>query len=208
MPEWHTAFAGHLEPGTSPALLLVDPVRAYVEPGSPLFLEPGPAAQGCMAGLVAEFRDRGLPVIWTGVRYEKDGADGGHFFKKVPALELFVGETKAGSFPDGLSPIEGEPVFLKQYPSAFFGTKLDEWLHEHGIDTLYVTGFSTSGCVRASALDALQYGFIPITVSDACADRNDDLHGSNLRDLGAKYSEIVTTDQVPTMLDTGALPQS
>ncbi len=206
MPSWKGAFAGHLSPGTSPALLLVDPVRAYVEEGSPLHLDTGAAAVARMAELVAEFRARELPVIWTGVRYQEGGADGGYFFQKVPALELFVGETEAGSFPEALSPADTDPVFLKQYPSAFFGTQLDAWLRKHGIDTLYITGFSTSGCVRASALDALQYGFIPMTVRDACADRNEELHGSNLRDLGAKYSEIVDTGDVPAMLDTGTLP--
>jgi len=206
MTDWHTAFAGHLQPGTSPALLLVDPVRAYVDAGSPLYLDTGAAAAARMAQLAAEFRARSLPVIWTGVRYQPGGADGGYFFKKVPALELFVGETQAGSFPRMLQPEPGEKVFLKQYPSAFFGTSLADWLHERSIDTLYIGGFSTSGCVRASTLDALQYGFIPITVRDACADRDAELHGSNLRDLGAKYAEIVTADAVPAMLETRALP--
>ncbi len=202
MADWDTAFAGRLEPGTSPALLLVDPVRAYVQPGSPLHLPSGEAALERMADLAAAFRARSLPVIWTGVRYKEGGADGGHFFRKVPALELFVGETEAGSFPEGLQPAQDEPVFIKQYPSAFFGTQLDSWLKERGVDTLYIGGFSTSGCVRASALDALQYGFIPMTVADACADRDDELHGSNLRDLGAKYSEIVMAAQVPAQLDS------
>lgn len=206
MPDWHGAFAGHLQPGSSPALLLVDPVRAYVDEGSPLRLDTGAATVSKMAELAAAFRARSLPVIWTGVRYKEGGADGGYFFKKVPALELFVGETEPGSFPDALMPEEGEPIFLKQYPSAFFGTDLDAWLKERGVDTLFIGGFSTSGCVRASTLDALQYGFIPITVSDACGDRDDELHGSNLRDLGAKYAEIVLTEAVEGMLDTGKLP--
>lgn len=204
-PTWKGAFAGHLNPGSSPALLLVDPVRAYVDEGSPLYLDSAAAAVARMAELAALFRERSLPVVWTGVRYEKGGADGGYFFQKVPALELFVGETEAGSFPEALTPGEDEPVFLKQYPSAFHWTGLDDWLKARGIDTLYIGGFSTSGCVRASALDALQYGFIPMTVRDACADRNEDLHGQNLRDLGAKYSEIVNAGQVPAMLETGQL---
>ncbi|AWW74271.1 isochorismatase [Erythrobacter sp. KY5] len=206
MTDWDGAFAGKLTPGKSPALLLVDPVRAYVEPAFPLFLESGSAAISHMAQLADEFRKRHLPVIWTGVRYSEGGGDGGHFFRKVPALEIFVGDTTAGSFPEQLIPHGEEPVFFKQYPSAFFGTALDDWLHDHGVDTLYIGGFSTSGCVRASALDALQHGFVPIAISDACADRDEELHGSNLRDLGAKYSEIVRASQVPQMLDSGELP--
>jgi maleamate amidohydrolase len=206
MPTWDGAFAGQLVPGRSPALLLVDPVKAYVEPGSPLFLDSGKAALDRMGDLLGQFRARELPVIFTGVRYQLGGVDGGHFFKKVPALELFVGESAMGAFPESLAPQAGDKVIIKQYPSAFFGTGLAAWLQQRGIDTLYIGGFSTSGCIRASALDALQHGFIPMTVADACADRNSDLHGQNLRDLGAKYSEIVETAQVPAMLETGALP--
>lgn len=206
MPTWDGAFAGQLVPGRSPALLLVDPVKAYVEPGSPLFLDSGKAALDRMGDLLRQFRARELPVIFTGVRYQPGGVDGGHFFKKVPALELFVGESAMGAFPESLAPQAGDKVIIKQYPSAFFGTGLAAWLQQRGIDTLYIGGFSTSGCIRASALDALQHGFIPMTVADACADRNNDLHSQNLRDLGAKYSEIVESAQVPAMLETGALP--
>lgn len=207
-PDWDNAFAGRLAPGNAPALLLVDPVRAYVEHSSPLFLDSGAAALACMADLVEQFRARNLPVIWTGVRYEEGGRDGGHFFRKVPALQVFVGHSEWGRFPANLTPAEGEQVFIKQYPSAFFGTGLDQWLDHNGIDTVYIGGFSTSGCVRASALDALQYGFVPITVEDACADRDADLHRQNLRDLGAKYSEIVGTADVADMLATDALPST
>lgn len=206
MPTWDGAFAGQLVPGRSPALLLVDPVKAYVEPGSPLFLDSGKAALDRMGDLLGQFRARELPVIFTGVRYQPGGVDGGHFFKKVPALELFVGESAMGAFPETLAPQAGDKVIIKQYPSAFFGTGLAVWLQQRGIDTLYIGGFSTSGCIRASALDALQHGFIPMTVADACADRNNDLHSQNLRDLGAKYSEIVESAQVAAMLETGALP--
>lgn len=199
--DWQGAFAGHLAPGEAPALLLVDPVAAYVEEGSPLFLESGAAALSQMAQLAALFRKRGLPVIWTGVRYQEGGADGGHFFRKVPALEVFVGESALGAFPQDFQPIEGERVFIKQYPSAFFATGLAETLRAYGIDTLFIGGFSTSGCVRASALDALQHGFIPFVARDACADRDEHLHGQNLRDLAAKYAEVVASAEIPALLE-------
>lgn len=200
MADWQGAFTGRLEPGKRPALLLVDPVQAYIEPGSPLHLESGSAAVGQMATLLREFRSRGLPVFWTGVRYKPDGSDGGLFYRKVPALEVFAGEGRLGNFPASLTPASCEPVFIKQYPSAFFATSLDRSLREKGIDTLFIGGFSTSGCVRASALDALQHGFAPFVVADACADRNADFHAQNLRDLGAKYAEIVDTAQVSGLL--------
>lgn len=206
MTDWDGAFRGRLEPGRHPALLLVDPVRAYVEDGSPLHLASGKAAAERMAYLAAEFRARDLPVAWTGVRYRHDGSDGGHFFRKVPALRVFAGDGPLGGFPEGLQPREGEAVFIKQYPSAFFGTGLADWLRARDVDTVVIGGFSTSGCVRASALDALQHGFIPLVAQDACADRDADLHGQNLRDLGSKYAEIVPAGAVSALLDGKGLP--
>ncbi len=85
-----------------------------------------------------------------------------------------------------------EQVVAKQYPSAFFGTDLAASLQADGIDTLLITGYSTSGCVRASALDALCHGFVPLVVRDACADRDERPHEANLFDLQAKYAEVVT----------------
>lgn len=199
MTDWNDAFAGQLEPGENPALLLVDPVVAYLEPTSPLYLKSGAGALAAMRRLVAQFRERNLPIVWTGVKYRPDGRDGGYFFKKVPALKLFAGGGAMGAFPSGLQPLDTEAVFIKQYPSAFFDTGLNDWLRERAIDTLFIGGFSTSGCVRASTLDALQYDFIPMVVSDACADREDDIHSQNLRDLGAKYAEIVSEDDVAAL---------
>jgi maleamate amidohydrolase len=90
-------------------------------------------------------------------------------------------------------PAAGEIIVTKQYPSAFFGTQLATLLTARGIDTCIVTGLSTSGCVRASALDALQHGFVPVVVEDACGDRDRRVHEANIFDLGAKYADIVTS---------------
>ena len=88
----------------------------------------------------------------------------------------------------------------KQYASAFFGTSLAATLHAMGVDTLLITGYSTSGCVRASALDALQHGFIPMVVREACADRHPGPHDANLFDLQAKYAEVVSeTDAIAVL---------
>lgn len=183
-------FDGHLEPGTSPALLVVDLVRAYLEPGSPLYA----GVESALASnqrLVAAAREAGVPVVWTSVRYQPGGADGGVFFRKVPSLEVFVAGSPLGEFPDACRPEGDEVVVVKQYPSAFFGTSLASLLTAQGIDTLLVTGFSTSGCVRASALDALCHGFVPLVVRDACGDRHARPHEANLFDLQAKYAEVV-----------------
>jgi maleamate amidohydrolase len=185
-------FEGRLAPGKRPALLIVDVVAAYLVEGSPLFMASAAAARDSSARLAAAARAAGVPVIFTNVRYRPDGSDGGVFFRKVPVLKVFVEGSPLGAFPPELAPQAGDRVFTKQYPSAFFGTGLAEVLHAEGIDTLIITGFSTSGCVRASALDAMQHGFVPLVVRDACADRHEAPHEANLFDLQAKYAEVIS----------------
>lgn len=185
-------FEGRLQPGTRPALLIVDVVVAYLTEGSPLFMETAAAARDSNRRLAAAARAAGVPVIFTNVQYRPGGADGGVFYRKAPVLEAFVEGSPLGAFPDDLTPQPGDRVFTKQYPSAFFGTGLAEELHAEGIDTLLITGYSTSGCVRASALDAMQYGFVPLVVREACADRHEGPHEANLFDLQAKYAEVIS----------------
>lgn len=196
------AFAGRLEPGNAPALLLVDMVEAYLQPDSPLFCDTAAAAAESAARLLAAARAGGRPVIFTNVAYEPGGADGGLFYRKVPALRLMERGSPYGAFPENLRPKDGEPVFTKQYPSAFFGTDLDLSLREMNVDTLVICGYSTSGCVRASVLDALQYGFAPFVARDACADRHPEPHQANLFDLQAKYAEVVEMDRAIRLLQS------
>ncbi|MCM0000982.1 MAG: isochorismatase family protein [Erythrobacter sp.] len=185
-------FEGRLQPGTRPALLIVDVVMAYLTQGSALFMETAAAARDSNARLAAAARAAGVPVVFTGVTYKPDGSDGGVFYKKAPVLEAFVEGSPLGAFPPELTPQTGDRVVTKQYPSAFFGTGLAEALNGEGIDTLLITGYSTSGCVRASALDAMQYGFVPLVVREACADRHAGPHEANLFDLQAKYAEVIS----------------
>lgn len=183
-------FDGHLPFGKRPALLIVDVCRAYLDPASPLYagVESALAANVTLADAA---RAAGVPVVFTRVRYTSGGLDGGLFYRKVPALAAYLDENPLGDFLDALRPNEGELVVTKQYASAFFGTSLAASLTAMGIDTLLITGFSTSGCVRATALDALQHGFIPYVVRDACGDRAAGPHEANLFDLQAKYAEVV-----------------
>lgn len=184
------AFGGALLPGNRPALLIVDVVRAYLDPQSPLYAA-AEAALACNVRLANAAREAGIAVIFTNVEYQAGGLDGGHFFRKVPALKAFLKGSPLGAFPEELLPLPNELVVTKQYASAFFGTSLASTLASKGVDTLLITGFSTSGCVRASALDALQHGFIPFVVRDACADRHPAPHEANLFDLQAKYAEVI-----------------
>jgi maleamate amidohydrolase len=170
---------------------VIDLVRAYTEPDGPFALpEPAPAV-AATASLVDAARSAGFPVVWTVVRYTSGLADSGLFVRKVPALAAFAEDAEGGWGELTLKPVAGEPVVAKQYASAFFGTSLAATLHTAGVDTLVIAGVSTSGCVRATATDALNHGFRPQVVRDACADRTRELHDANLADLDAKYADVV-----------------
>lgn len=195
------AFDGRLGFGRSPALIVVDMVEAYLQPGSPLFLgETGHAALASAARLAEVARAVGSPVILTNVVYAPGGVDGGLFYRKVPALSVFQKGSPLGDFPAALYLEKGDVLVSKQYASAFFGTSLASTLTSLGVDTVLIAGFSTSGCVRATALDALQHGFAPFVVADACADRHAAPHEANLFDLQAKYAEVVDEQAALTCL--------
>jgi maleamate amidohydrolase len=184
------AFSGRVGWGTRPAVVVVDLCRAYTEPDGPFALpDPGPAVEAA-AALVDAARSGGHPVVWTAVRYAAGLADGGLFVRKVPALAAFA-EDAPGEWGElTLKPGAGEPVVVKQYASAFFGTTLAPTLHALGVDTVVLAGVSTSGCIRATAMDALNSGFRPQVVRQACADRTEELHENNLADLDAKYADV------------------
>lgn len=195
-PQGHGAgFSGRVGWGVRPAVLVIDLVRGYTEPGGPFHLPDPAAAVAATTSLVDAARTAGLPVVWTAVRYTRGLADGGLFVRKVPALAAFAEDADGGWGELVLTPRPGEPVVVKQYASAFFGTTLAATLHAGGVDTVVLAGVSTSGCVRASATDALGHGFRPQVVAQACADRTDELHSQNLRDLDAKYADVVDLEQ-------------
>ena len=184
------AFDGSLGFGKAPALILVDFVDAYFAEDSPLYA--GVENELASALRIREAaRAAGIPVVYTNVVYQEGGADGGVFYRKVPALEVFVEGNPLGAWPAGLEPAEDELVITKQYPSAFFGTSLAPTLTASDIDTLIITGFTTSGCVRATCVDAMSHGFAPIVVADACGDRHAAPHEANLFDMNAKYADVV-----------------
>jgi len=185
-------FGLSLQPGRRPALLIVDFVRAYLVEGSPLYAG-AEQARAAAQTLLAAARRAGIPILHTNVRYQRGGRDGGVFFRKVPALTCFEDglHPDLAAFADGLEPAPGETVVTKQYASAFFGTTLAATLTALGVDTLLIAGVSTSGCIRASAVDACQHGFIPLVVREAVGDRHAAPHEANLFDLQAKYAEVV-----------------
>lgn len=184
-------FAARLGAGRSPAVLVVDVLRAYFDPRSPFYA--GVADAHASAGRIVDAaRAAGRPVVFTQVRYSPGGQDGGLFIRKVPSLRLYADPADPlTDFPDHPRPLDQEVVVIKQYASAFFGTSLASMLQTQGVDTLVIVGFSTSGCVRASATDAISHGFRPLVVRDAVGDRDTIVHEANLFDLDAKYADVI-----------------
>ncbi len=183
-------FDGTLRPGRRPAVLAIDMMRAYFEQASPLCLP----SRDCLASgarVLSAARASGVPVIHTRVQFAPDGSDGGVFVRKVRALEQLYGGGPLSELMPEVAPVEGELVITKQYASAFFGTSLASTLVARGIDTVVLVGVSTSGCIRATGVDAVQHGFIPLVVRDAVGDRTSQTHDANLFDLQAKYAEVV-----------------
>lgn len=198
---YRQAFDGRLGFGDSPALILIDFVQAYFAKHSPLYAAVDDALASALR-IRASARDAGIPIFYTNVVYHADGADGGVFFRKVPALEVFMAGDPLGAWPRALEPADGEIVISKQYPSAFFGTSLAATLTASDIDTLIITGLTTSGCVRATCVDAVSNGFIPIVVADACGDRHASPHEANLFDMNAKYGDVVDEATVIDFLES------
>lgn len=193
------AFGGKAGFGRSPALILIDFVEAYFAPESPLYA-------GVEVALASALRIREaaraakVPVILTNVVYHPGGIDGGRFFEKVPALKAFEAGNPMGAWPKGLEPQSDEIVLTKQYPSAFFGTSLASTLTARGIDQVILTGLSTSGCVRASCIDAVSYGFRTAVVAEGCGDRHPGPHEANLFDMNAKYADVVSEEAIVAYL--------
>ena len=194
------AFSGRVGWGDRPALLVIDLCRAYTDAGGPFALPEASRAVAAVRRLVDAARAAGRPVVWTAVRYRGDLADAGWFAHKVPALRAFAAGAPGGWGELTLAPEAGEPVVVKQHASAFSVPTLAPLLRDLGVDTVVHTGVSTSGCVRASATDALREGFRPVVVAQACADRSEDLHRRNLADLDAKYADVVGLEQALSRL--------
>lgn len=188
-------FGGRLGFGSHPALAVIDFARAYLEESSPLYAGVEEALASC-GRVLAAARRADIPVVFTRIEYQCDGADGGVFYRKVAALRCFDRGNRLAEMAPELETRPDDIIVTKQYASAFFGTSLASTLTSLGVDTLIVTGVSTSGCVRATALDACQHGFVPAVVRQAVGDRSRAVHEANLFDLDAKYADVVDETEV------------
>ncbi|KAL5342100.1 Isochorismatase-like protein [Aspergillus crustosus] len=204
-----SGFSNRMGWGKRPALLLIDVCKAYWSPDSPLSLLGHPAAEDApdsMRRLLAAARKGKVPVVWTKVEYSKaDMADAGLFWLKSKTLDVWKkGDTRGfDAWVEGIEPEEQDVVISKKYASGFFGTTLATDLHALNIDTVVICGVSTSGCVRASTLDAMQSGFRPMVVGAACGDRSPEIQNANLFDLDAKYADVVSEEDAVSRLSSG-----
>ena len=175
--------------GSSPALVVVDMCRGFIDPSSPLGFECEEVIKANIK-LVQKFRAQKLPVIFTTTIY-RDISDASVFRSKIPALNILEPESDAVSFIDELAPLSDEMIIEKKFPSAFFDTNLAAYLQNLTIDSVIISGVTTSGCVRATALDAMQNNFLTTVAEDCVGDRDQDAHHTNLFDLKKKYADVL-----------------
>ncbi|WP_298303691.1 isochorismatase family protein [uncultured Erythrobacter sp.] len=199
------AYNGKAGFGKSPALVLIDFVEGYFDPDCDLYADVDDALASALRLREAAHR-AGIPVILTNVVYHLTAINGGRFFEKASPLRYFLEGSPMGDWPKGLEPTEDELIISKQYPSAFFGTSLASTLTSLGVDNVILTGLTTSGCVRASCVDAMSHGFITTVVREACGDRHEAPHEANLFDMQAKYADVVSEEEIITHLH-GLNPQ-
>lgn len=182
--------------GQRPLLLAIDFTRAFTEPGSPLAAECS-AQLAATNHLIAAARAGNIPVMFTAVAYDApDQSDAGLWARKIGGQADLQAGGEGVQIDPRLNRQPQDQLLTKKYASCFFGTDLASRLMASGRDTLIVAGLTTSGCVRATVVDAIQLGFRPIVVREAVGDRWPDAHAQSLRDLDAKYADVMDLSAV------------
>ena len=182
--------------GQRPCVLVIDFIKAYTTKGAAFFGQGVVDAVEATVSLLAAARKADVPIIYTKVLYHPSGMDGGLFVKKVPALRTLIEGEPLAEIDPRISPMPEDLVIVKNYPSCFFGTSLASTLTGLGVDTLILTGCSTSGCVRAAAIDAIQFGYRVIVPRECVGDRHNAPHDANLFDINAKYGDVLAKSEV------------
>lgn len=186
--------------GKRPALVVIDLTKGFTDPALPFGSELGTQIEATKA-LLELARPRGVPVLFSSVRYDDAGlADAGVWALKQGGASSLGASGNGHELDERLQALPGEGFIYKKYASAFFGTDLATRLVSYGVDTVLLTGTSTSGCVRATAVDASQYGFRPMVVREAVGDRSQPAHDQSLIDLHAKYADVVSLDDTLAFL--------
>jgi len=186
--------------GSRPAVVVVDYIVGFTDPKSPL---AGDFANELRAtrSLLNAMRRRGAPVFFTTTAYDKAMTEAGVFVRKVPSLAVLQRGSRWVEIDPSLKRRRNEVVIEKQYASAFFGTPLASTLHAQGVDTLIVAGCTTSGCVRATAVDGLQHGLRVIVPRECVGDRAAGPHEANLVDIDGKYGDVMAVKDVIALVE-------
>ena len=180
--------------GRAPALVVVDMCRGFIDPSSPLGFKCDELIQANII-LVNKFREMNLPVIFTTTIY-RDISEASVFRSKIPALNILKPGSEETSFLAELSPDSEDILIEKKFASSFFGTNLADDLRRMNVDSVVISGVTTSGCVRATALDSLQNNFLTTVAEDCVGDRDLNAHRANLFDLQSKYADVVLSDKI------------
>ncbi|MEM1431338.1 MAG: isochorismatase family protein [Pseudomonadota bacterium] len=205
----HAGFGGASDWGTRPALLIIDvqyrtvgttpkPYWQAIEEYPTSCGEAGWAAVEHISPLLALCREKGFPVLYPHVAPKNAATDGGRLAEKIPAIMGI--DAKGYAFVEEVAPRPGDVLLPKKHPSAFFGTPLTSHLIDLGVDTLIVTGCTTSGCVRASVTDAFALNFRVVVPEECVYDRAPTSHAVNLWDMNAKYADVLPAAQVAARL--------
>lgn len=196
-------FGASLEPTPPYALVVVDFVNGFADPGQFGGGNIGPAIHATCA-VLAHARQHGWPVAFSRIVYADDDSDGNFFTMKVPSLLGLKEDSHASQVVPELAPRPQELVVRKTVPSAFFGTALAAWLTQRGVRTVLIAGSTTSGCVRASVVDAMSLGFRPIVLSDCVGDRALGPHEANLFDMQQKYAWVAPWSEALSRIQAAA----
>lgn len=192
-------FGQSLEMKPPFGLLIVDFVNSFADPQVFGGGNIAPAIARTV-GLLAHARRQGWPVAHSRIVFADDDGDCNIFGLKVPGMVTLKEDSHGSAIVPELAPVTGELVVRKTVPSAFFGTTLAPWLTQHGVQTLLVAGAVTSGCVRASVVDAMSWGFRPLVVSDCVGDRAIAPHDASLFDMAQKYATVAPLDEALALL--------
>lgn len=180
--------------GNSPSVLVIDFIKAFTDEKSPLGANLDYQLQQTKK-ILTEARSISIPIIFTTVAYDPDLKDAGVWGKKMP-IELLIAGTTWVEVDPVLERRPDEPIITKKYASAFFGTDLMSRLNTARVDTTIITGCTTSGCVRATVVDGVSYGFRMMVVEQAVGDRAELSHRVSLADIDAKYGDVVSVDSI------------
>lgn len=188
-------LAGEMGFGHAPAILVVDLILGFTDSSSPLGSDLENEIEATRR-LLDQGRAHSIPILFTTTVYHPGMSDAGLFVLKVPSLEILQLGSSWVRLDPRLGRLAEETLIEKKYASAFFGTALAPELTARGVDTLIVCGATTSGCIRATVVDAMQHGFRPIVPHECVGDRSAEAHQANLTDIQTKYGDVLTLSEI------------